>query len=97
MVESWCKFTMIQMFFFFFDRWVYIDLYVVQDERKMALFAQYAMAATEEALEDAGWKPEPIEQREATVWMSFSILSSMMSKTENDLTCAGGLSWLGNW
>lgn len=33
----------------------------------MALFAQYAMAATEEALEDAGWKPEPFEQREATV------------------------------
>ncbi|KAJ5476174.1 hypothetical protein N7475_001903 [Penicillium sp. IBT 31633x] len=36
------------------------------DERKMALFAQYAMAATEEALQDAGWKPEPFEQREAT-------------------------------
>lgn len=34
----------------------------------MALFAQYAMAATEEALNDAGWKPEPFEQREATVW-----------------------------
>jgi 3-oxoacyl-[acyl-carrier-protein] synthase II len=31
------------------------------------MFAQYAMAATEEALEDAGWKPEPFEQREATV------------------------------
>ncbi|CAI7646850.1 unnamed protein product [Penicillium pancosmium] len=36
------------------------------DERKMALFAQYAMAATEEALEDAGWKPESFEQLEAT-------------------------------
>lgn len=34
----------------------------------MALFAQYAMAATEEALEDAGWKPTDFEQREATVW-----------------------------
>ncbi|KAJ5195257.1 mitochondrial beta-keto-acyl synthase [Penicillium cinerascens] len=34
--------------------------------RKMATFAQYAMAATEEALGDAGWKPEPFEQREAT-------------------------------
>jgi 3-oxoacyl-[acyl-carrier-protein] synthase II len=33
----------------------------------MALFAQYAMAATEEALEDAGWKPTNFEQREATV------------------------------
>lgn len=33
----------------------------------MALFAQYAMAATEEALEDAGWRPELFEQREVTV------------------------------
>jgi 3-oxoacyl-[acyl-carrier-protein] synthase II len=33
----------------------------------MAKFAQYAMAATEEALQDADWKPEPFEQREATV------------------------------
>lgn len=33
----------------------------------MAQFAQYAMAATEEALQDADWKPEPFEQREATV------------------------------
>ncbi|KAJ5585420.1 uncharacterized protein N7459_005220 [Penicillium hispanicum] len=36
------------------------------EERKMALFAQYAMAAAEEALEDAGWKPTPFEQRETT-------------------------------
>ncbi|KAJ5934513.1 hypothetical protein N7466_004060 [Penicillium verhagenii] len=36
------------------------------EERKMAMFAQYAMAATEEALEDAGWKPTEFEQREAT-------------------------------
>lgn len=33
----------------------------------MAKFAQYAMAATEEALQDANWKPEPFEQREVTV------------------------------
>ena len=36
----------------------------------MARFAQYAMAATEEALEDAGWKPTAFEQREMTVCMS---------------------------
>ncbi|KAJ5138964.1 Thiolase-like subgroup [Penicillium bovifimosum] len=36
------------------------------EERKMAKFAQYAMAATEEALQDAEWKPELFEQREAT-------------------------------
>lgn len=34
----------------------------------MAKFAQYAMAAAEEALGDAGWKPTSSEQKEATVW-----------------------------
>jgi 3-oxoacyl-[acyl-carrier-protein] synthase II len=33
----------------------------------MAQFAQYAMAATEEALEDAAWKPTSHEEREMTV------------------------------
>lgn len=33
----------------------------------MALFAQYAMAATEEAVQDAGWKPTSLEEREMTV------------------------------
>lgn len=42
-------------------------LTAVQDERKMAKFAQYAMAASEEALEDAGWKPTGPEDLEATV------------------------------
>jgi 3-oxoacyl-[acyl-carrier-protein] synthase II len=32
----------------------------------MAKFAQYAMAAAEEALEDAGWKPTTHEQKEVT-------------------------------
>ncbi|RAK75155.1 putative beta-ketoacyl synthase (Cem1) [Aspergillus fijiensis CBS 313.89] len=36
------------------------------DERKMARFVQYAMAASEEALEDAGWMPTTFEQKEAT-------------------------------
>lgn len=45
--------------------WLYTKC--LQEERKMAMFAQYAMAATEEALEDAGWKPTVFEQREATV------------------------------
>jgi 3-oxoacyl-[acyl-carrier-protein] synthase II len=37
------------------------------DERKMALFARYAMAAANEALDDAGWKPTKEEDLEATV------------------------------
>jgi len=33
----------------------------------MALFAQYAMVAAQEALEDAEWKPTTEEDLEATV------------------------------
>ncbi|KAE8147211.1 thiolase-like protein [Aspergillus avenaceus] len=36
------------------------------EERKMARFAQYALAASEEALEDADWKPTSSEQKEMT-------------------------------
>lgn len=33
----------------------------------MALFAQYAMAASEEALKDAEWQPKSDQDLEATV------------------------------
>jgi len=33
----------------------------------MARFAQYAMIASEQALDDAGWKPKTEEELEATV------------------------------
>ncbi|KAL1305862.1 hypothetical protein AAFC00_004014 [Neodothiora populina] len=36
------------------------------DDRKMAMFAQYAMACAEEALTDAGWKPTSQEDLENT-------------------------------
>ena len=39
----------------------------MQDERRMARFAQYAMVAAEEALKDAGWSPTKEEDLEATV------------------------------
>lgn len=39
----------------------------LQDERKMALFAQYAMACAEEALNDAKWNPTSEEDLENTV------------------------------
>lgn len=49
----------------------------------MARFAQYAMAATEEALEDAGWRPGvgDVEEREMTVrlflrWLAWEWLIS---------------------
>lgn len=40
---------------------------VLQDERKMATFTQYAMAASHEALTQAGWFPNNEKDLEATV------------------------------
>ncbi|KAL4901897.1 hypothetical protein BDW74DRAFT_67681 [Aspergillus multicolor] len=47
-------------------RWEATEWLTNDDIHKMALFAQYAMAASEEALEDAGWKPTAADQLEAT-------------------------------
>ncbi|KAL4927375.1 putative beta-ketoacyl synthase (Cem1) [Aspergillus undulatus] len=47
-------------------RWTASEWVSQDDERKMARFAQYALAASDEALEDAGWKPTAVEQREST-------------------------------
>ncbi|KAL4964678.1 putative beta-ketoacyl synthase (Cem1) [Aspergillus stella-maris] len=47
-------------------RWTALEWMSRDDERKMAKFAQYALAASEEALEDAGWKPTAEDQREST-------------------------------
>jgi 3-oxoacyl-[acyl-carrier-protein] synthase II len=41
--------------------------HAIQDERRMARFAQYAMVASEEALSDAGWLPTQEVDLEATV------------------------------
>ena len=36
------------------------------EERRMAKFTQYAIAATEMALQDAGWRPQTQEDKEVT-------------------------------
>lgn len=38
-----------------------------QDAGRMALFSQYSVAAAEQALDDAGWRPDTDAQRERTV------------------------------
>ena len=43
------------------------DAYVMQEERKMSRYMQYAMAATQEALDDAGWHPQDEKEKEMTV------------------------------
>ena len=47
-------------------RWQASDWLEKGEERRMAQFTQYAIAATEMALGDAGWKPNRQEDKEAT-------------------------------
>lgn len=47
-------------------RWQAQDWLSMSEERQMALFAQYAIAAAQEALDDAGWHPTRQDQREVT-------------------------------
>ena len=47
-------------------KWQASDWLEKGEERRMAQFTQYAIAATEMALEDAGWKPHKQEDKEAT-------------------------------
>jgi 3-oxoacyl-(acyl-carrier-protein) synthase len=51
-----------------------VDTDVLQDSRNMAKFAQYAMAATREALDDASWMPTKQEDLEATVCQILSLI-----------------------
>jgi 3-oxoacyl-[acyl-carrier-protein] synthase II len=46
--------------------WQATDWLEKGEERRMAKFTQYAIAAAEMALEDAGWKPETQENKEMT-------------------------------
>jgi 3-oxoacyl-[acyl-carrier-protein] synthase II len=47
-------------------KWQASDWLEKGEERRMAQFTQYAIAATEMALGDAGWKPHTQEDKEAT-------------------------------
>ncbi|KAG0647666.1 Fatty-acid synthase [Hyphodiscus hymeniophilus] len=47
-------------------KWQASDWLKRGDERRMAKFTQYAIAATEMAFRDAGWRPQTQEEREMT-------------------------------
>ncbi|KAK3632454.1 Mitochondrial beta-keto-acyl synthase [Elasticomyces elasticus] len=47
-------------------KWQAKDWLLATEERQMALFAQYAIASTQEALDDAGWHPTAQHDLEAT-------------------------------
>lgn len=47
-------------------KWQASDWLAKGDERRMAKFTQYAIAAAEMAFQDAGWKPKTQEDKEMT-------------------------------
>jgi 3-oxoacyl-[acyl-carrier-protein] synthase II len=47
-------------------KWHASDWVDKSEERRMAKFTQYAIAATEMALKDSGWRPQTQTQREMT-------------------------------
>ena len=57
-----------------------IPLMLLQDERRMARFAQYAMVASEEALNDAGWTPKKEDDLEATVCTRTAFVLAFCSR-----------------
>lgn len=52
----------------------------------MARFAQYALVASQEALEDAGWMPATFEQKETTVCAAFCSCVSLSYLFRGDLS-----------
>lgn len=47
-------------------KWQALDWLQRGEERRLARFTQYAIAATDMALDDAGWKPQTQEEQEMT-------------------------------
>lgn len=47
-------------------KWQALDWVTKGEERRLAKFTQYAIAATEMAFEDAGWRPKTQEEQEMT-------------------------------
>ncbi|CAA9963275.1 3-oxoacyl-[acyl-carrier-protein] synthase [Pyrenophora teres f. maculata] len=54
--------------------WISKEHLSPSDERRMARFAQYAMVASEEALQDSGWFPKKEEDLESTGYRKVSPL-----------------------
>lgn len=48
------------------ELWRADDYFKASEQRRMSTFAQYAVAATDMALKDAGWKPTRQEELDAT-------------------------------
>ncbi|KAM3081615.1 Mitochondrial beta-keto-acyl synthase [Clarireedia jacksonii] len=65
-------------------KWQASDWLSEGDERRMARFTQYAIAATEMALDDAGWRPQIQEEKEYTGVCLGSGIGNLEILTLND-------------
>lgn len=62
------------------------------DQRRMATFTQYAMAASDMALKDAGWEPTKLEHLEATGVCLGSGIGNLEDMYETSLSHHNGVS-----
>ena len=75
-------------------RWTASEWMAKGDERRMAKFTQYAIAATEEALQDAGWKPTRQEDQEVTGVCLGSGIGNFEEVFETSVAYNEGVSFL---
>lgn len=75
-------------------KWQASDWIGKGEERRMAKFAQYAIAATEMALQDAGWKPKTQEECEMVGVCLGSGIGNLDDLVETSLAYHSGVSHL---
>jgi len=73
-------------------KWQTSDWMDKSEERRMAKFSQYAIAATEMAFEDAGWKPTTIEECEMTGICLGSGIGNLDDLVDTSLAFHNGVS-----
>lgn len=76
-------------------QWRAADWLSAPEQRRMSAFAQYAVAASDMALEDAGWEPTRGEDREATGVCLGSGIGNLHDIYETSLAHHDGVSL--NW
>jgi 3-oxoacyl-[acyl-carrier-protein] synthase II len=75
-------------------KWQASDWIGKGEERRMAKFSQYAMAATEMALQDARWRPRTQEEREMMGVCLGSGIGNLDDLVETSLAYSSGVSHL---
>ena len=72
--------------------WQVADWIEKGEARRMAKFTQYAVAATEQALDDAGWRPETQEEQEMTGVCLGSGIGNLEEMYDTSIAYSNGVS-----